>query len=120
MFVGDLGREVTEAMLHNAFGRFGSLSKVRVIRDKHTDKSKGFAFVGFKDPHDFVRALREMNGKTSISSHLPTLIFVLGKYVGSRPVKLKRSNWKDRNIDAGEAAVIKQREEKRKKNPLPK
>ncbi|KAJ3113586.1 RNA-binding protein 42, partial [Phlyctochytrium bullatum] len=35
------------------------------------------------DPNDFVRALREMNGK----------------YVGNRPVKLRKSNWADRNVN---------------------
>jgi hypothetical protein len=25
--------------------------------------------------------------------------FQNGKYVGSRPIKLRKSNWKDRNID---------------------
>jgi RNA recognition motif-containing protein len=34
-----------------------------VVRDKRTMKSKGFGFISFKDPDDFVRAWREMNGK---------------------------------------------------------
>ena len=32
------------------------------MRDKHTKKSKGFGFISFKDPHDFMNALKEMNG----------------------------------------------------------
>ena len=36
-----------------------------------------------KDPSDFIRAIREMNGK----------------YVGNRPIKLRKSNWKERNIE---------------------
>ena len=43
----------------------------------------GFGFVSFRDPADFTKAMREMNGK----------------YVGSRPIKMRKSNWKDRNID---------------------
>ena len=42
-----------------------------------------YGFVSFKDPADFTRAIKELNGK----------------YVGSRPIKLSKSNWKDRNID---------------------
>ena len=43
---------------------------------------------------DFVRACREMDGK----------------YVGSRPIKLRKSVWKDRNI----GVVRKKQKEKRK------
>ena len=42
-----------------------------------------YGFVSFKDPSDFTRAIKELNGK----------------YVGSRPIKLSKSSWKDRNID---------------------
>nr|CAG8586301.1 14509_t:CDS:2 [Entrophospora candida] len=38
----------------------------------------------FKDADEFVKAWKEMNGK----------------YVGNRPIKLRKSNWKDRNFDA--------------------
>ena len=54
-----------------------------MVRDKRSNKSKGYGFVSFKDPADFTRAIKELNGK----------------YVGSRPIKLSKSNWKDRNID---------------------
>ena len=43
-----------------------------MIRDKKTNKTKGFGFVSFKEPGDFTKAMREMNGK----------------YVGSRPIKV--------------------------------
>ena len=34
----------------------------------------------------------------------------LGRYVGSRPIKLSKSNWKDRNID-----VVKEKQQLKKK-----
>ena len=70
-------------VLTRTFSRYSSFQKARVVRDKRSNKSKGYGFVSFKDPADFTRAIKELNGK----------------YVGSRPIKLSKSNWKDRNID---------------------
>lgn len=79
-----MGPEVNDTMLQQAFVKYGSVTKVRVVRDNKSQKSKGFGFVGFKEPQDFLKAIREMNGK----------------YIGSRPVKLRKSNWTDRSADA--------------------
>lgn len=94
IFCGDLGNEVNDDILARAFSRYPSFLKAKVIRDKRTGKTKGYGFVSFKDPNDYVRAMREMNGK----------------YVGSRPIKLRKSMWKDRNIDI----VRKKHKEKKK------
>ena len=83
IFCGDLGNEVTDDTLARVFSRYSSFQKARVVRDKNSKKTKGYGFVSFKDPNDFIRAMREINGK----------------YVGNRPIKLRKSNWKDRNID---------------------
>jgi len=83
LFCGDLGNDVTDELLARTFGRYPSFQRAKVIRDKRTSKTKGFGFVSFKDPADFTRAVKDLNGK----------------YVGSRPIKLKKSNWRDRNIE---------------------
>ncbi|ODQ55878.1 RNA-binding domain-containing protein [Saitoella complicata NRRL Y-17804] len=75
LFCGDLGGETTDDTLTKAFSKYPSFVKARVIRDKRTQKSKGFGFVSFKDPDEFVKAAREMNGK----------------YIGSRPVKIRKA-----------------------------
>ena len=66
IFVGDLGRDVTEAMLRTAFAAYPSLSRVRIVKDNNVrsevPQSRGYGFVSFTDPHEFARALREMNG----------------------------------------------------------
>ena len=94
LFVGDLGNEVSDDALLRAFSAYPSLLKAKVIRDKKTKKTKGFGFVSFKDPKDYLRAMREMNGK----------------YVGNRPIKLRKSSWKDRNIN-----IAKKKEKEKKK-----
>ncbi|KAJ1614606.1 RRM domain-containing protein [Cryptosporidium canis] len=84
LFCGDLGNDVTEEVLTNAFKKYPSFEKCRVIRNKHTGKTRGYGFVSFTNPNDMLRAMKEMNRK----------------YVGSRPITLKRSKWKDREIDS--------------------
>merc|ERR1712241_77626 len=50
IFCGDLGNDVTDEVLARTFGRYTSLQKAKVIRDKRTNKTKGFGFISFKDP----------------------------------------------------------------------
>ncbi|KAL5659354.1 hypothetical protein ACJX0J_032517, partial [Zea mays] len=80
LFCGDLGNEVNDDVLSKAFSRFPSFNMARVVRDKRTGKTKGYGFVSFSNPTDLAAAIKEMNGK----------------YVGNRPIKLRKSNWKER------------------------
>lgn len=83
IFCGDLGNDVNDELLTRTFNKFPSFQRAKVIRDKRTSKSKGYGFVSFKDPQDFIRAMKEMDGR----------------YVGSRPIKLRKSTWKNRSIE---------------------
>ena len=56
IFCGDLGNDVTDEVLQRTFGRYPSFQRAKVIRDKKTNKTKGYGFVSFKDPMDFTRA----------------------------------------------------------------
>lgn len=80
LFCGDLGNEVNDDVLSKAFTRFPSFNMAKVVRDKRTGKTKGYGFVSFSNPLDLAAALKEMNGK----------------YVGNRPIKLRKSNWRER------------------------
>ena len=101
IFCGDLGNEVSDQILANAFSKYQSLQKAKVIRDKNTGKSKGYGFVSLLDVNDYINAMREMNGK----------------YVGNRPIKIKRSTWKDRSLVYGKSK-IQTVKFKKKKNKL--
>lgn len=74
---------------------------LQVVRDKRTGKTKGYGFVSFANPSDLAAALKEMNGK----------------YVGNRPIKLRKSNWKER-IDYD--ALQRQKNQNHKKPKLQK
>jgi len=52
------------------FGKYPSFQKAKVVRDKRTNKTKGFGFVSFKDPQDFIKAMKEMNGKSVMYTYI--------------------------------------------------
>ncbi|KAK9493305.1 RNA-binding domain-containing protein [Lipomyces doorenjongii] len=100
LFVGNIGGDVADDVLHKAFSNYPSLSKARVIRDKsQAGKSRGYGFVAFKDPEDYFRAFKEMNGK----------------YIGSHPVLLRKAQTEikakvvkgSKPIDKATSAVLK-------------
>ena len=41
IFVGDMGNEVNDDVLTKAFNKYSSFAKARIVRDKHSNKSKG-------------------------------------------------------------------------------
>ncbi|MCP9266428.1 RNA-binding protein 42 [Dirofilaria immitis] len=112
IFCGDLGNEVSDELLAKAFRKYPSFQKLKsfakleLINRKAMDlfpsnirMSADLIYLFFKllcriNLIDFVRACREMDGK----------------YVGNRPIKLRKSNWKERNMDI----VKKKRKQKQK------
>lgn len=63
IFAGDLGNDVNDELLIRTFNKYPSFMRAKVLRDKRTGKSKGFGFISFKEPQDFIRAMKEMDGK---------------------------------------------------------
>ncbi|XP_072220532.1 cold inducible RNA binding protein a [Leuresthes tenuis] len=64
LFIGGLSFETNEDSLAAAFGKYGTIEKVDVIRDKETGRSRGFGFVKYDSVEDAKDALDAMNGKT--------------------------------------------------------
>ena len=62
IFVGNLGYEIVDEHLMKAFSKYSSMQKAKVIRNLRNYRSKGYGFVSFKDPDDFLNALKEMDG----------------------------------------------------------
>ena len=48
IFCGDLGNDVTDEVLVRTFSRYPSFVRAKVVRDKKSNKTKGFGFVSFK------------------------------------------------------------------------
>jgi len=98
LFCGNLGNEVNDEVLTKAFINFVTFNMARVVRDKHSRKTKGYGFVSFASPFDLALACKEMNGK----------------YVGNRPIKVEKSKWEERT-DL-EALINSKHEKKRHKS----
>jgi nucleolysin TIA-1/TIAR len=62
IYVGDLSKEVDDAMLYKAFSPFGECVDARVMWDPDTGRSRGYGFVTFRVRQNAERAFQEMNG----------------------------------------------------------
>ena len=63
IYVGNLSYDVTDEELGEAFSAFGTVTSARVIRDRYTDRSRGFGFVEMSDDNEAETAIAELNGK---------------------------------------------------------
>lgn len=57
LFIGNLAFSATEQELEEAFGAFGEIQEAKIILDRETGRSRGFAFVTFASADDAQEAL---------------------------------------------------------------
>ncbi|XP_039103974.1 cold-inducible RNA-binding protein isoform X2 [Hyaena hyaena] len=68
LFVGGLSFDTNEQSLEQVFSKYGQISEVVVVKDRETQRSRGFGFVTFENIDDAKDAMMAMNGKVSVSS----------------------------------------------------
>lgn len=61
IYVGNLPYSITEDDLKNAFEKFGAVTSVKIIIDKATGRSKGFAFVEMENSSEGNQAIKSLN-----------------------------------------------------------
>jgi RNA recognition motif-containing protein len=61
IYVGNLSYEVTGEDLKEAFGVFGEVETVRVLKDNYSGRSKGFGFVEMPNNADAQSAISSLN-----------------------------------------------------------
>ena len=62
LYVGNLSFQVTEADVSELFAQVGAVDSVKLITDRDTGRSKGFAFVEMSDDSAAEQAISKFNG----------------------------------------------------------
>lgn len=62
LFVGNVAYATSEEGLRAFFEEIGPVSSVKIITDRETGRSRGFAFVEFENDDDGNKAIEELNG----------------------------------------------------------
>jgi len=63
VFVGSIDFNVTEKEIEDAFKPYGEVTNTIILRDRETNKSRGFGFVTFKNKESVKNAIDGMNQK---------------------------------------------------------
>ena len=63
IYAGKLSLKVNEDDLKQAFEAYGKVEEVKVIKDKYTGESRGFAFIEMPTKAEALAAISGLNGK---------------------------------------------------------
>ena len=62
MYVGNLNYQVRESDLREVMEEYGTVESVKLIIDRDTRRSKGFAFVEMPEAAEAKKAIEDLNG----------------------------------------------------------
>jgi len=62
LYVGNINYTLSEDELKLVFERYGKVDSVRIVKDRETNRSKGFGFVDMVNDQDAELAKNELNG----------------------------------------------------------
>jgi len=63
IFIGNLNFQTTEEQLKDLFSPYGALTSVKIITDKFSGRSRGFAFIEMPDTAEAEKAIDALNGQ---------------------------------------------------------
>jgi len=63
IYVGNIAFSMTEDDLRQAFEAYGEVSRATILKDKMTNRSRGFGFVEMPNQEEGQKAVQELNGK---------------------------------------------------------
>ncbi|WP_027856241.1 RNA recognition motif domain-containing protein [Marinobacterium jannaschii] len=65
IFVGNVSYRMQDQELEMLFAEFGEVQSAKIIMDRETGRSRGFAFVEMPDSSEALRAIESLNGQES-------------------------------------------------------
>ena len=63
VFVGNLSFQTTESELRALFEPFGEITRIQLMTDRDTGRSRGFGFVEMDSAEEAQNAISSLNGK---------------------------------------------------------
>ena len=63
IYVGRISSQLTEKEIKEAFAAYGQISSIELIKDRHTDKLRGFGYVEMPEKTEAEAAIAGLNGK---------------------------------------------------------
>jgi cold-inducible RNA-binding protein len=61
IYVGNLPQTATESDLEQAFGQYGRVSDIKIVKERETGRPRGFAFVEMPDGAEAAKAIAGLN-----------------------------------------------------------
>lgn len=108
IFIGRLSYEIDEIQLQQKFQTFGKIIRVRIVKDKISNKSKGYAFIEFEKEMNARDAAKEMNG-VEINGRKILIDYERGR---------TSRNWKPRRLGGGLGGRIDMKKKKEKERQM--
>lgn len=62
IYVGNLDFKVSESELEELFATYGAVESCKIISDKYSGRSKGFAFVTMTNDAEANESIKQLNG----------------------------------------------------------
>lgn len=62
LYVGNLSFSMDDQSLVDIFAQYGNIESARIVTDRETGRSKGFAFVEFSTDDEATEAINKLNG----------------------------------------------------------
>ena len=70
------GKQIDEEQFKEAFGAYGKIEEVWLLKDRHTKAPKGIAYIKFSKTSEAATAMEEMNGRCIANCPRPLKVLI--------------------------------------------